>query len=155
MILATTDFTESALKIQKKTNYYSCFSAELKSGASSNFTSNNSEIIFQTPEKILYKTRLKGCNSNGRSYGFRILWVLDRTTETSYLLYAYPKYGTYGIPSTGDEFNLMLVQNLTLAIESGNLHSLDFDKKTVSFKLIENHKVLVTAELSESMDEEE
>ncbi len=138
MIFSTTTFIDSVTEIQSHSKFYSCFGNEFNSELVKKFNLPSYVSIFKSSDKEIYKARLKNCNGRGKSYGFRVIFLFDKINNSTYFLFAYPKYGKLGLDSITDLFRNELIKDLIYDLDCGNLHSIIIKKGQISFTKVTN-----------------
>lgn len=100
-ILSTTDFQIEYKKLVKIKKHYSCLDNYLYHYLFDDSFSPKGDLLrrLESNQVSVFKARLKSCTKNGKSYGFRLVYL--QHSEFYILLTIYPKWG----PKRADDIN--------------------------------------------------
>lgn len=113
-IKSTSSFQKDIDNLTEREKYgYSSIRLDIrKHFANINFESflNNSLNLYDNPDFRLFKIRLPNSGQNiGKSGGFRLICIADKTNKIAVLLHVYPKKGKMGKEDIDDKhINLLL-----------------------------------------------
>lgn len=150
-IYTTTSFKRKYDKLRRINKHYACISERLSDFLFARELTPRGDLLRrnETTKAEVYKARLKSCTKNGKSYGFRIAYLV--LPDYVILLEIYPKWG----PKAADDITPEGVSYL-LAEALGEKE----DSTLLELKINEKKKIVFQEQIEEEAlieptDEEE
>lgn len=140
-IYSTTGFNKEFEKLNKNKKHYSCLEKHLSNFIFDKSFEPKGDLLRRLKDGYIavYKARLSSCTKRGKSYGFRLIYLV---TSTYYiLLEVYPKWGPQRADDVTSEGVHFLISEALSEKENQELMYLTKDKKKGKLKFHSNIEI--------------